>query len=124
MSVIGQRIVCLAAFIILYRAFGLRGLGYAYLFLGGLHIVLMSIIMKTKYNIQFNKRVIIQLLLVISVILLSRLVRGIGNIYWRYLIGVSLILSTLIYSYYYMKKYMGIDIIRSFIIRVKSKLNK
>lgn len=123
-SVIGQRIICLAAFILLYSAFGLRGLGYAYIFLGVLHIVLMSIIMKTKYNIQFNKRVIVQLLLVISVILLSRYVRGIEIIYWRYSIGVTLILLTIIYSYYYMKKYMGIDIIKSFNSRLKSKLHK
>lgn len=123
-SVIGQRIVCLAAFILLYRAFGLKGLGYAYVFLGGLHIVIMSIIMKTKYNIQFNKRVIIQLLLVISVILLSRYVRGIDNVYWRYSSGIILILLAIIYSYYYIKQYMGINIIKSFNSRVKSKLNR
>ena len=80
--------------------------------------------MKTKYNIRFNKRVIIQLLLVIFFILLSRYVRGIENIYWRYSIGVTLILLTIIYSYYYMKKYMCIDILKSFKSRVKSKLNK
>lgn len=123
-SVIGQRILCLVAFILLYKAFGLRGLGYAYIFLGGLHIVLMSIIMKVKYNIQYNKRVIIQLLLVIFVILLSRLVRGIEDVYWRYSIGVTLVISTFIYSYFYTKKNMGIDIIASIRSRMNNKLKK
>jgi len=123
-SVIGQRIICLAAFILLYQLFGLKGLGYAYIFLGVLHIVLMSIIMKVKYNIQFNTKVLIQLLLVISVILISRSVRGLENVYWRYSLGFTLIFMTVVYSYYYMKKYMGIDIISSVRSRVKNKINK
>lgn len=119
-SVIGQRILCLVAFIILYNSFGLRGLGYAYIFLGLLHIVVMSVIMKIKYDIRFNKRVLIQLLLVISVIFLSRYARGIENVYWRYSIGLIIIMSTSVYSYLYMKRYMDIDILAS----IKSRTNK
>lgn len=118
-SVIGQRILCLTAFILLYNAYGLRGLGYAYIFLGLLHIVLMSLIMKVKYGIQFNKRVIVQLILVVSFILLSRYARGIENVYWRYSMGMTLIVLTTVYSYLYMKKNMDIDIITSFINRTK-----
>ena len=123
-SVIGQRIICLAAFILLYNAFGLRGLGYAYVFLGVLHIVLMSIIMKVKYGIEFNKRVIIQLLLVISVILLSRFVRCFDNMFWRYYVGLLLIAITSLYSFLYMKKYMDIDMIASITSRIKNKIKK
>lgn len=123
-SVIGQRVLCLVAYILLYNCFGLRGLGYAYIFLGCLHIVLMSLIMKIKYGIQFNKRVLIQLILVISVILLSRFVRGFENMYLRYLIGITLIGMTLFYSYLYMKRYMDLDIITSFKNKVNNKLKK
>jgi len=122
-SVIGQRTICLAAFILLYNAFGLRGLGYAYIFLGLLHIVVMSLIMKVKYGIHFNKRVLNQIVLVISVILLSRFARGIENVYWRYIIGFVLIVSTSVYSFFYMKKFMGIDIIAS-VISKKNKIFK
>ena len=123
-SVIGQRILCLAAFILLYNLFGLRGLGYAYIFLGFLHIVLMSIIMKIKYGIHFYKRVIVQLVLIISFIILSRYVRGIDNIYWRYSIGLSLISMATMYSYFYMKRYMDIDILVSLMNKTKKIFKK
>lgn len=119
-SVISQRILCLAAFILLYNSFGIKGLGYAYVFLGALHIVLMSIIMKIKYNILFNKRVIIQLLLVIFVILLSRYIRGLENVYLRYSFGIILIMFTVVYSYLYAKRYMRIDIVLSLKNKMKN----
>lgn len=123
-SVISQRIMCLVAFILLYNCFGLRGLGYAYIFLGALHFILMSLIMKLKYDISFNKRVIVQLLLVISSILLSRYVRELDSIYLRYAIGIILIMLTIVYSYYYMKRFMGIDIIESLKKKIKNKIQK
>ena len=119
-SVISQRILCLAAFILLYSFFGLRGLGYAYIFLGLLHFVWMSLIMMAKYEIRFNRRVIIQLVLIISVILLSRYVRGFENAFWRFSLGFTLIALTTVYSYLYMKRYMDIDLFLLFKSRIKN----
>lgn len=120
-SVIGQRVVCLFAYIFLYNSFGLAGLGYAYVFMGLLHIVLMSIIMKLAYGIKFRYKVIVQLFLVIAVILLSKFARGFENVYLRYAIGLTIIIVVCIYSLLFMKRYMGINMMQSVLSRFNKK---
>lgn len=120
-NVIGQRILCLVAYMFLYSHFGIRGLGYAYLFLGVLHIVTMSIIMKVAYGIKFNLRVLAQLMFVIIVILLSRFIRGFENMFLRYAIGLTIIIAVSLYSLHYMKRYMGINMIQSVLARLNKK---
>lgn len=121
-SVLGQRLLCLLAYVLLYNQFGLQGLGYAYIFMAVLHICLMSIIMHKFYNIKFRLKVILQLLMVISTILFCFWVRNINNIYIKYTICFVLICSTSLYSLTYIKKYMGIDIITVMKNRIKNKI--
>lgn len=122
-SVIGQRTVCIIAYLLLYSHFGILGLGLAYIFMGVLHIVTMSAIMKINYHIKFKIQVLIQLSLVVATILLARYIRGFDNIYLRYFAGGLVVLGSCFYSYTYMKRNMGIDIIKSLKSRINNKLS-
>lgn len=122
-SVIGQRTVCIIAYLLLYSHLGILGLGLAYIFMGVLHIVTMSAIMKINYHIKFKIQVLIQLSLVVATILLARYIRGFDNIYLRYFAGGLVVLGSCFYSYTYMKRNMGIDIIKSLKSRINNKLS-
>lgn len=119
LSVFAQRIICLIIFMLLYQKLGLLGLGFSEIFAGLLHIVLMALIMGGKYNIRFSRRVVMQLLLTIIIVLLSIYIRTFENNYFRYIIGFCIVIFVTIYSLYYIKKYMGLDVLSKLKSRIK-----
>ena len=104
---------------LLYQKLGLLGLGFSEIFAGLLHIVLMALIMGGKYNIRFSRRVVMQLLLTIIIVLLSIYIRTFENNYFRYIIGFCIVIFVTIYSLYYIKKYMGLDVLSKLKSRIK-----
>lgn len=119
-SVITQRVICLFMFLVLYKRFGILGLGFSEIIIGVVHITFMSIIMGYKYSIVFRQRIIIQLLIVIASVLLSEQIRALENIVVRYSLALFIIICVCFYSLWYSKRYMNID----FLKMLKSKLNK
>lgn len=121
-SVISQRVICLFVFILLYNKFGLLGLGFSEIFVGLLHIILMSLIMGLKYSIKYSKRIIFQLMIVIFFVLLSKYIRGFDNLILRYSFGLIIIVCVCIYSLEYSKRYMNIDFILLLRNKFKNKI--
>lgn len=120
-SIIGQRIVSLVVFMLLYSLYGLKGLGVAYIYNGVQHFVVTMLILHFFYRIHLGKRVCVLLVSVLILTALTILVRSIDNTPLKCLLGaVSLITATLI-SIGYMKKVMEIDII-SFIGKAVKKI--
>ena len=110
-SVIGQRFVSLAVFMVLYKFMGLKGLGFAYVFHGTLHLVTMMFILHHFYSIHLNRRVWGLLLGVLLLTVLTIFFRSIDNYVLKYSLGtLSLFLASMT-SVYYMKYIMGIDML-------------
>lgn len=110
-SVIGQRLVQIIVFLGLYKLLGLKGLGFAYIFQGILHLIVISFILHHFYQIHIGKRVCALLLGVLMLTLLTVYFRSIDNMIFKYSLGaVSLAVSVFI-SIFYMKRVMGIDIL-------------
>ena len=119
-SVIGQRSVSIVVFIIMYRLFGLKGLGFAYIIHGALHFLVTMFILHFFYKIHVNSRVYLLLLSVLSLTVLTIFFRSLDSIELRYLLGCVSFIVACLTSFYYMKLAMNIDII-SFI---KSKIKR
>ncbi len=111
------RLVILVTNIVLYKFYGLLGLGISYCFSGVLDVVICSCIMKYLYNIKFNKRVFLNLNIILLVCIGTIFVRRQDSILSYVLGGVILIFSCF-YSFLYMKNIMGINLIDSFIARL------
>jgi O-antigen/teichoic acid export membrane protein len=119
-SVLGQRIVLIGIYIYLFNHFGLLGLGMAYLMTGVIHLLLMSLIIGYKYNIWYKREIYFQLFVVLFSTVLAIYFRKIEDAILRNIFGILILTFSCFYSYYLMKKNMGIDIV----FFVKDKFNK
>ncbi|NLI35980.1 MAG: oligosaccharide flippase family protein [Bacteroidales bacterium] len=109
-----MNIVIVSLNIILYRYFGLTGLGFGYFFSGLLQFVVYDMMMLKKFSICFNRSVIKKVFIVLVFCLLSKFAREIDQVWWKYSIGSVLIIISCFYSLYYMHKQMHINPIISF----------
>lgn len=119
-SVLGQRTILIAIYIFAYKQLGLTGLGLAYICTGLLHITFMTLILNHFYKIRLSVKVSRLLIIVVGVTLLTIAIRKIENPIVSYSIGFLLLSLTCIYSLYYMKKNMNLDILSI----VKHKIKK
>jgi O-antigen/teichoic acid export membrane protein len=119
-SVLSQRIILIAVYLLLYKHFGLMGLGFSYIINGVIHIAFMTVILKHFYNISLARRVVLLLFIVIIMTLIAIAVRSINSAYIRYLVGFALFFLTCIYSLRYLKNKMDIDLI----LVLKNKIKK
>lgn len=110
-SVILQRVILIAVYIILYRLYGLLGLGLAYIFTGMLHFCLMSVIIKKFYGITLNSVILRLLLIVLSMALVMIYVRTLNNVFFRYAIGAVGIFISIAYSLHYMRVKLDINLL-------------
>lgn len=109
-SVLLQRILCIVIYLFLYQNWGLKGLGIAYVCTGLIHIIFMIIILGCFFEIILSRRIFCLLLIVIVCTLFTVFTRTFDNVILRYTLGSILLLSSCFFSYFYMKKYMMIDI--------------
>lgn len=117
-SVISQKFLLLVIYYFLYQNMGLIGLGISYLMSGVIHLLTMIFILSHFYDIRLAKRIWLLLLLVILCIVITIFVRGLNNALIKYICGVIILLGSSVFSFFYMKQYMGIDII----IKIKSRI--
>lgn len=118
-TVLLQRFAMIFVYLFLYRSFGLSGLGIAYMAMGALHFAVVSVVMYTFYGITFSRKTLQLLAIVIVAMLLSIFARHLPLLYWRLASGALLIALACAYSYWFMKKEMGLDLLR--ILRRKLK---
>lgn len=119
-SVIGQRVLVLFAFLVLYRLWGLAGLGIAYFIHGIIHLIVVSCIMGKFYNICFSKKVLLNLTLILVICTAAILVRRMDNIS-SYFWGAIILLSAMAYTYMYMKKSMNINPVSAIRQRIRKR---
>lgn len=119
-SILIQRIILLAIFMFLYDLWGLKGLGLAMIYLGLQNLLVSATIMYWKYRITINRRVIFLLCLVIGMTLITLSLRILSSPILNYTGGGITIMFSLIFSYIYTKKRLGIDVIKSILCRIQN----
>jgi O-antigen/teichoic acid export membrane protein len=109
-----QRLLAIIIYIFSYHFYGLTGLGFSYLIMAVIHILLMSAIMNQFFKIRFNAKLIIQLVLILFVSVLTLYARRINYELLKYIVGLILLLISIYYSYFIIKSRMGINILTMF----------
>lgn len=113
------RAVQLLLCIVLYKYFGLLGLGISYGMLGVLHMAIMTTVVQKLYGIHFNKEFVktggIVLLFTIAGTVISSVIGGTS----RCFTAITLVFVATVYSYIVAKKNLHIDFIK--IIKNKIK---
>ncbi len=111
-TVILQRIILVVVYFILYNLAGLKGLGMAYFFSGALHLVIMTVILKWKYDIKLKKKSYLGLLFISVFVLLSIIVRKSDlDFYIIIMLGGVLFILSMLFTNEYMKRVMGLNIL-------------
>lgn len=111
LSVLGQRLILIVIYLLGYTYYGLKGLGFAYIATGVVHITFMTVILRHFYDIRLAGRVCKLLLLIICATLITIYVRTLPNMIVKYTVGCALLFLSCIYSVYYMKIRMNLDLI-------------
>lgn len=103
--------------IFLYSLWGLKGLGYTFIFLGVFHMTVMSSVVYYLYRIRFTKQFVYLAIIVLLFAITSSVVQSFtsGTLYYT-LSGLLLIISC-IFSLTVSKKTLGLD----FVSIMKSK---
>lgn len=120
-SVLIQRIMMVAVYLLAYKHFGLLGLGLSYVAYGLNHLLFTVVILHKFYNIHLARRVLILLLSIIGITILTIITRKNDIAFIRYSLGSLLLLSSVLISYFYMKKEMHIDIVKILKHKISSK---
>jgi PST family polysaccharide transporter len=118
--VILQRLVLIFVYIYSYKYYGLIGLGLSYVFTGLIHLILMTMALKFHFKISLSKKVYKLLLFILILTALTIFARNIQIVLVHYILGSSLFLFSVFYSYRYMKINMNIDLIAL----IKKKIKK
>jgi len=111
-----QLILCLS----LYSLIGLEGLGVSYLILGILHMTIMCTTVYCLYGIKFNSAFLKIALVVASFALSASIIQNLTKGYIYYLLSFLLFISSLIFSYIVVTRYMNLDIVGA----IKKIINK
>lgn len=121
LSVLGQRLILIVIYLLGYTYYGLKGLGFAYIATGVVHITFMTVILRRFYDIRLTGGVYRLLFLVIGTTLITIYARTIPNIVIKYFVGSVLFAMSCVYTLYYMKKRMNLDLITAIKNKVKKK---
>ena len=120
LSVLGQRIILIGIYLLGYTYFGLKGLGFAYIATGVVHITFMTVILRHFYNIRLAGRVYKLLILIIICTIATIYVRTIEIQTVKYTIGSIIFILSCIYTLEYMKKKMSLN----FLTAIKNRIRK
>jgi PST family polysaccharide transporter len=116
-----HRTINVLAALFFFRLYGLSGLGYAYIFSGIFHIILLQIILWKNYNIRIEKNLAIDILTIIIFCASAFFIRRVfDNSIIQYLLGAAIFCLCMVYSFRTMKKRMNIDVIQY----IKSRIRK
>lgn len=103
-------VIVLGINILMYKALGLTGLGLGYAFNGLFQLLMYQIIMKIEYQISFSRTTIINLVICMSAALCAGVFRHLYIEWVRWLCGTILFILSLIYTLYYMRHKMGLNL--------------
>ncbi|TDL99957.1 MAG: hypothetical protein C4K58_01560 [Flavobacteriaceae bacterium] len=103
---------------ILYKYFGLTGLGYSLFLMGAIHMALMSIAVKKMYQIQLNPTFLKLSIVAVSFIFSTSLINKINNDTIKYITGCLILLASCYFCLYFSKKYLKVDFVQ--ILKIKS----
>ena len=106
--------------VVLYKYFGLIGMGYTLMILGITHLTIMTLTVNKLYKIRFNKMFLNIALVVLLFTLLAVFISEMENLYYRYSFGVLLLMISSFFSLYISKKHLEID----FIKMIKAKFSR
>lgn len=113
------RVVQVAVSLLLYKYFGLIGMGITLLFMALLHMTIMTITVYKLYKIRYRSSFIKVALLVYAIALAAVGTSEIENLCFRYSIGTVLIGISVLFLMNSSKKYMNIN----FLTLLKNKLH-
>lgn len=111
-SVLIQRLILIPIYLLGYNYYGLIGLGMAYIIMGVVHLLFMIVILKHFYDIKLSKRVYYLLFSIIFITIVTIFCRTIEGLFIRYSIGLIIISAVCLFSLYYMKKEMNINVLQ------------
>lgn len=97
--------------LLLYRVWGLTGLGITFAILGVTHMVVMSVVVYHLYKIRFNNSFIKVGMMTMVFAIASSLINEISDIYVRIMCAFATLFFSITYSNYVMKKQLNLDII-------------
>lgn len=100
----------LCLYVPLYHFWGLRGLGISYIINGLICIMLYGIILYRRYKILLNRNNCVLILVVVLTITITLLSRNLSNRVLSLVIGGTIFIGSALYSLFYLKKKMGINI--------------
>jgi PST family polysaccharide transporter len=109
-------------YIVSYNLYGLSGLGITYTLNVILQLIAMSLVNRYIYNIKFENKLYIHLIVVLSTVLITVLLRKIDIISLRYFLGFCVFVFSCLYSYKYMKKMMNMNF-WEYLIRKRNETN-
>lgn len=114
------RTVQLVLCIVLYKAFGLLGLGISYGLLGLLHMAIMTTVVQKLYGIHFTKDFVIIGGTVLLFTIIATIIGSVLGGSVRYIAAITLVVIATYYSYMVSKNKLGIDLIQI----VKNKIKR
>ena len=121
LSVLGQRLILIAVYLLGYKYLGLKGLGFAHIGTGVVHILFMTVILNRFYRIRLAGRVYRLLLLIITATVVTVFARTISDVVMKYLIGSALLIFSCVYTLLYMKNKMNLNLINAIKGRIRKK---
>lgn len=102
-------VIILGINILMYKAFGLTGLGLGYAFNGLFQLLMYQIIMKIEYQISFSRTTVFNLAICLIACLVAACLRNLDIQWLKWITGISLFVLCMTYSLSYMHHKMGIN---------------
>lgn len=106
------RLLILGIYIYFYDIWGLEGLGCGRIVMGVLHLTVMWIIMKIKFNITLSPRIILLTALVLLFAIASIYLKEIEVLQIRVLLSFLLLFSSIMISVIYCRHFLGFNLLQ------------
>lgn len=106
------RVIEVVLNVVLYKVYGLVGLGISMLLTGIVHMFIMVLVVKKLYLIRFEKLFIKTALIALVFVFLSSLISMMDNVIIKYSLGVAIFISTCYFSFYFSKKYLKFNFLK------------
>lgn len=114
------RLIQVLISIVLYKYWGLLGMGITLMLLGIVHFVIMTVTMKYLYNIYLN-RMFVKVAIFVLIITIGAIVSSdIANVYVKYLAGSLLVIISSLFSLYITKKHLNVDIVNYLKMKIRN----
>lgn len=106
------RVIQLFLSVLLFKIFGLTGLGIMVLIMSIIHMIVMTISVNKLYNIRYNDFFIKIASIVVAFAVTASISCEISNSILKYILGTLLMIMSLLFSYIISKKYFQIDFVK------------